>query len=198
MRLLAILCFLSLAYACNEVPQEFQASEQQPRLYKANELPEETLVPQAALKIEISFVNKKKPLRKGFWIFSHDRLEVEYRLINVSDSTFHIEPAHHAPLGGNPSFAIEGEGRHDSLSPGDLTIVDFTPLKFIKLEPKSVYTGRVDLLSLNTYDFVKGEKYRITATYSSPWGAFRDETGRLRKVWSGTVRSNVLEFSYPN
>lgn len=177
--------------------QEHFGTQRQVQLHRADDLSDEVRVPEDALEMTISFLNKEKPVQKGFWIFAEDKLWIRYALTNRSDSTFYIEPPHYAPVGGNPTFSIKAKGNGKLLFPKKFTSDEYVPLEFIKLEPKSAYTDTVDLLSLNGYSFVRGKSYKVRAIYSSLWGAFIDTSGKLNKVWSGTTKSNVIEFRYP-
>jgi len=184
---LAVLSLLSCHSSCRR----------NPHFKEEGRLTEEKNASQGALELTILFFDEGNPLKKGFWIFSSDRLEVVYRLINRSDSILYIEPPHVAPLGGNPSFAIEGKGKLDGLRPKDLTGIEFFPTRCLELKPGGRHENTLDLLSLNQYDFVAGQMYKITAIYSSGQKKLKDSNGTMRTTWTGTVKSNVIEFEYP-
>jgi hypothetical protein len=167
------------------------------RLFLADELNPSMLIPENSLNIKIKFVNKEHPINKGLWLFTKEKFEIIFLLTNLSDSVIYIEPPHESSLGGNPSFNIISLDSESELLPKNLCIINFMPLKFISITPNSSYTDTIDLFEKNTYNFKKGKKYRINAYYSCKWGAFKDGSSALKKIWSGSIKSNSLEFEYP-
>ena len=70
-------------------------------------------------------------------------------------------------------------------------------MKFLKVEPGSVYRATINVLAEDDYDFIIGAIYELSAIYRSQWGAFIDKNGQIHPIWSGTIQSNNLKFKYP-
>ena len=197
MRIFKLFSILILSFVLCYAQQIYQ--DKGKRLFNNTEISKEILLPQDAISFHISFVDNKSPVNKGWWFFSRDKIKIEFTITNNSDSIFFIEPPHSSPIGGNPTFSIsEIEKDSISLVPENLTIVNFVPTKFIKMEIKEVHKDTVDILDNNSFNFKGGKRYKIKAIYYSQWAAFKDEMDKVQKIWSGTIESNDLEFIYPN
>lgn len=180
--------------------QNYEKEKEEGTPIRSEKLGTEMLVPENSLKIEISFLNEKEPLKRGFWIFSRDHLMLEIRLINSSDSTFYLEPTFYTRNESNPSFVIRSKADQSFVySKGGVRIIEIFPNWFIKMQPHSVVKDTVDVFSIDEFELTEGTNYMINAMYgNSRWGAFKDKSGMLRKLWRGSVESNVLEFKYPD
>lgn len=166
------------------------------KLFKASEISKNELLPKGALNFRISFLDQAKPISKGWWPFSKDKMWIEIFIRNELDSTIYIEPPYSIHGDQTMSFQIK-QGKNMFLPKNIPVIKDTVPLKFLKIEPSSVYRDTINVLAEDNYDFKKGETYEISAFYYSQWAAFIDENGQKHPVWSGRIQSNSLKFKYP-
>ena len=165
------------------------------KLLKASEISKDELLPQNGLCFKITFLDKTKPIAKGWWFLSRDKMRIEIFIKNELDSTIHIEPPYSIPGDQTLSFQISKEEK--IFLPKNIPVIkDTVPLKFLKIEPGSAYKDTIDVLADDDYNFNNGEIYELSAIYNSQWGAFIDDNGQRHPVWSGRIQSNSLEFRY--
>jgi hypothetical protein len=149
---------------------------------------------QMALTLVIRFLDDSLKMRKGLLGLGR-RLEIESTIHNSTDSALIIESCRHSPP-GNPSFWILKENG-DDLYPKQPAVFDVLPA-FLILKAGENYTDTVDILELNKYEFVPRMKYRIQGTYVGGYQSIEDSLGGVHDVWSGRIRSNLIEFTYPD
>ena len=159
------------------------------RLFTIEEINPNELLPENALSLEIFFINKDNPLKKGWWIFSEDQLLVSITLTNHLDSVIYVPPISDL----NPIFTIEGKKKECKTIP---KVIDFTPSIFQKIEPRSIYKDTINILTKVENCLIEGKDYSIFATFFSRWAAFKDSKGKMHRIWAGRITSNVLKFTF--
>lgn len=192
-RILCLFCSLMMIVGCSN------GLLRKPNI-KVEEMNKETLQQESlypGISLAISFEDTNGLVKRWNWFRSEGRLSIIYSIRNFTDSTLFIEPPHFAPIGGNPRFTIRQISTGVTLTPSDLTEINFFPLNCVELPSLHQLVDTVDLLSLNSYKFVHGEEYAVQAFYSSVPRSLEDASGVTRNTAEVTLTSNLIRFVFP-
>jgi hypothetical protein len=120
-----------------------------------------------------------------------------FTLKNISDTVKYIEQPKEDKRMDNPLFYITTENGEHLFEINDVDKVyggGFPPNSyFIKLEPHDSISYKVKIDA--KYNFARGIRYHINATYCSRYALIRDST-KEKASWCNIIHSNVLNYDY--